>query len=438
MTRTKRQNGAVGVGVALCLALLTACDFGGSANPTPAAGVGSVTPGTAVASGATPGKGTAVAGTPTAFAGPTDTARAATVTAAPKATSVAAPTAKRSSGAQAGQTWRLIGLTGQDLSMVSGSGKLDAPIYAGGIGLYRSDDGGATWTQLDLPAGTRVSEVEVSPAQPQRIFAGSNTDCAKNVAGAQFVSDDGGLSWTKLDQAPYSLQLDAQNADLVTGMTCSGVTRSRDGGKTWAALGDPTFLRDPRFSGYAVSVPASDGSLIYATYHRDNDISRIRVSTDSGKTWGGDEAEYPGVTNLLVDNRKPQRAWAASQKGVLNSSDSGLTWVPSTTGLDAAHNTATNGESGPYQLATISGQYNTSGDLIELYIGTYSSADDPGSGIFSSKDLGQVYSRFGGDLGGLTIHSLYVGREKGDSSDQVVLYAATDDGIHKLALGTVR
>lgn len=438
MNRAKRQNGAVGVGVALCLALLTACDFGGSSiGPTPVAVVGSVTPGTAVAGAATAGKGTVVADSPTAFVGPTDTARAATVTPLPKATAVAAPTAKRSGGAQAGQTWRLVGLTGQDLSMVSGSGKIDAPIYAGGIGLYRSDDGGATWTQLDLPAGTRVSEIRISPAQAQRIFAGNGPDCAKGTAGAQFVSDDGGLSWTKLAQAPYSLQLDAQNADLITAMTCSGVTRSRDGGKTWATLGDPTFLRDPRYSGYAVSVPASDGSLIYATYHRDNSSSRIRVSTDSGKTWGGDETEYAGITSLLVDTRKPQRAWATGQKGVLNTSDSGQTWTAFNTGLDAAHDT-TNGDSGPYQLATISGQYNTSGDLVELYVGTYSSANDPGSGIFSSKDLGQVFGRFGGDLGGLTIHSLHVGREKGDSSDQVVLYAATDDGIHKLALGTVR
>ncbi len=430
MNGWKRRNGTVGVGVALCLVLLTACDLGGSSTgPTPVPVLGT---GTAVTGTIGTGKGTA-----TVAVGPTDTARPPTVTPLPSATSVAAPTAPRNGGAVAGQTWRLVGLTGQDLSTVSGSGKIGAPIFAGGIGLYRSDDGGATWTQLDLPAGTRVSEVHVSPARPEVMFAGSGPDCAKGTKGSQFVSDDGGLSWTRLAEAPGSLQLDAQNAYLVTAMTCSGVTRSRDGGKTWAALGDPSFTRDPRFSGGAVAVPSSDGSTIYAIYRREGDLSRIRVSTDSGKTWGGDETEYAGLSSVLVDDRRPQRAWATAQKGVLNTTDSGQTWTPFNTGLDAAHDTSS-GPDGPYQLATATAQYNTSGDLVELYIGTYNSATAPGAGIFSSKDLGQVYSRFGGNLGGLTIHSLHVGREKGDSSDQVVLYAATEDGIHKLALGSVR
>jgi hypothetical protein len=215
------------------------------------------------------------------------------------------------------------------------------------------------------------------------------------------------------------------------------VVRSRDGGTTWDTLADSAFARDPRYTGLAVAVPPSDGSIIYAVYRQENGTGRIRVSTDSGKTWGGDEKEYAGVSAVMVDNHKPSRAWVMSTLGAMYTTDSGQTWLPDVTGLDAAHDTS-NGPNGPYLLSAVNGQYNTSGDLVELYVASGSNETHPGAGIFTSKDFGQVYTRFGGDLSGTAIRALHVTREKGDSSDQVLLYAATEDGVFKLGLGSVR
>jgi photosystem II stability/assembly factor-like uncharacterized protein len=412
---------AVGVGVALCAALLTACDFGGPSGPQP----------TAVPAVGTPGKGTP-------FTGPTDTPKAATETPLPSATPVAVPTARRTGSIPGSSTWRLVGMTGQDVTALGGTGKLGAPIFAGSIGLYRSDDGGLTWQETALPHDTRVTSIAISPAKEGRMYAGSGPNCATGAGGNQYRSDDGGKTWTRLPEAPASLQLDAQNPELITGIGCTGgVVRSRDGGTTWATLEDSAFVRDPRYTGLAVAVPPSDGGIIYALYRRDDGTGRIRVSTDSGKTWGGAETEYPGVDSVMVDNHKPTRAWVTSALGGLYTLDSGTTWVPDVTGLDAAHDT-TNGPNGPYLLSAITGQYNNSGDLVELYVASGSNESHPGAGIFTSKDFGQVYTRFGGDLGGAAIRTMHVTREKGDSSDQVLLYAATEDGVFKLGLGSVR
>src|SRR5690242_17184876 len=143
-----RPIGAFAATLACGVALLTACDFGGSpAGPTP-----------------TPVGGVIGAVTGTVPSGPTNTALPPTATPLPSATPVAAPTARRTGNTTPGLTWQLVGLTGQELFAVGGSGKAGSPVYAGGTGLYRSDDNGSTWTQLSLGNSTTVDEIHVSPS----------------------------------------------------------------------------------------------------------------------------------------------------------------------------------------------------------------------------------------------------------------------------------
>ncbi|HUS13732.1 MAG TPA: hypothetical protein VM536_01825 [Chloroflexia bacterium] len=421
-SRVKPGRGSAGLSLLLGVALLAACDIGGSpAAPTPITG------------GVTP---TATPVAPT-VAAPTNTARPPTETPQPTRPAAAVPTARRTGNTTPGTTWRLIGLTGQELFAVAGTGQLDAPIYVGGTGVYRSDDGGGTWTQLGFDNRTDVDEIHVSLSNPKVIYAGSGMNCYGGPTGGQFRSDDGGDTWKPLKEAPSSLVVDPKNENLVVAMTCSGVVRSEDGGQTWKALADPVQSRLQNFVGETVRVAGSDNGIIYATYASEGGSTRIRRTTDTGKTWSGGDTDYPGVSGLLVDDRRPQRAWALAQTGVLRTSDGGATWVPDVTGLDVAHNTAA-GSQGAYQLSGITAQYNTAGDLIEIYVGSYGTESQPAGGIFGTKDGGQVWSRFGGDLGGLAIHELRVARETSANGNIVVLYAATDDGVHKLLLNNVR
>jgi photosystem II stability/assembly factor-like uncharacterized protein len=111
-------------------------------------------------------------------------------------------------------------------------------------GLYRSSDGGATWTKLSgngLPAAvTGRIAVAIAPSDPRRIYA-----IVESGQGLLWRSDDGGASWsmesrdTSIDERPFyytHLFVDPSNADRLWSVSVH-LTASSDGGKTFALAG---------------------------------------------------------------------------------------------------------------------------------------------------------------------------------------------------------
>jgi hypothetical protein len=122
----------------------------------------------------------------------------------------------------------------------------DGAVYAGcrGSGLWRSDDGAATWTDLHLPQPD-VFSVAVSPADGA-VYAG----CEPSML---FRSDDGGESWRELESLrsipsaptwsfpprPWTSHVrwiapsPHERGLLLVGIELGGLMRSDDGGETW-------------------------------------------------------------------------------------------------------------------------------------------------------------------------------------------------------------
>jgi photosystem II stability/assembly factor-like uncharacterized protein len=145
-----------------------------------------------------------------------------------------------------------------------------APTNGPGGGIFKSTDGGTTWKQLTsgLPKeGIGRTGIALSASNPRRVYA--VVDCllpepgatpAAEPAGGRgggrggappvpqqggfFRSDDAGATWTRTssDQALWGrgwyfekVAVDPKNADIVY-VPSVAVSRSMDGGKTWAAL----------------------------------------------------------------------------------------------------------------------------------------------------------------------------------------------------------
>jgi photosystem II stability/assembly factor-like uncharacterized protein len=119
-------------------------------------------------------------------------------------------------------------------------------------GLFKSTDGGDTWRRLGngLPADTSQVNFSIAASRPERLYAvvGTNEPGAYSSAAGLgvFRSEDGGESWTRITSDPRPalrigggdlpmIRVDPSNPDVVysTGLV---TMKSVDGGKTWTPL----------------------------------------------------------------------------------------------------------------------------------------------------------------------------------------------------------
>ncbi|MDQ2865843.1 MAG: hypothetical protein M3R51_06415 [Candidatus Eremiobacteraeota bacterium] len=148
-------------------------------------------------------------------------------------------------------------------------------------GLYRSADGGESWTKETghgLPAEeTGRIAIAIAPSNPQRIYALIETK-----GGLLWRSDDAGANWTLvssdrlIDERPFyytKIFVDATNADRVWAESVH-MALSADGGKTFGITGQGTH------GDHHVMWIAQDGRRI-----AEGDDGGVSFSHDDGASW---------------------------------------------------------------------------------------------------------------------------------------------------------
>ena len=180
-----------------------------------------------------------------------------------------------------------------------------------GSGLYKSVDGGESWTSLSakkgLPKGTwGIVGVAVAPSNTDKIYA-----IIENAAGGLFVSTDGGNSWTLTSSDNNIRQrawyyskvfVDPKNENLVY---CPNVEfmRSRDGGKTFQSI------ITPHGDHHDLWIDPEDGNRMIVA-----DDGGAQISFDGGNDWStlGNQptAQFYRVS---TDNSFPYRILGAQQ-----------------------------------------------------------------------------------------------------------------------------
>jgi hypothetical protein len=181
----------------------------------------------------------------------------------------------------------------------------------GGVGVYKTDDAGGTWTLCSPISSTRCTKVLIHPWDPNIVYVAGNAGLHKTT--------DGGATWTNLrtDHVSDALMDPTDANRLFIGVWNSGVYRSTDGGATWTLLsnGIPT--------GYAADwIKLAEGrngtgGTNFLLAKMGTDSGSIYRSTDGGTTWtllasSVQPATYNEWTNAVaVDPNNHNRILAA-------------------------------------------------------------------------------------------------------------------------------
>ncbi len=210
--------------------------------------------------------------------------------------------------------------------MGSGEGALSGDSYYGD-GVYRSTDGGVTWTHVSsLFTGQATSALAVDPTNPNHVYAatlrgrGGNhrTTAPTEPAYGVYESTDGGANWTLRKgthdelHGATDLVMDPQNPkNLWASFWGDAIYKSTDGGVTWSSsLGNlPTgnFLEGGTRFSLGLSHPAGQANPTLYTgfdWFDNSDVhhaARVFKSVDGGTTWTDATGSPTTGSNSVID-----------------------------------------------------------------------------------------------------------------------------------------
>ncbi len=186
-----------------------------------------------------------------------------------------------------------------------------------GDGMYKSVDGGKTWSHIGLEDSQHIARIVVHPQNPDIVYvAALGHAYGPNETRGVFRSNDGGKTWHKVlfkDNKTGAIDLvfdpnnphilfaalwEAQRTpwSLTSGGPGSGLYRSGDDGATWKRL-EGHGLPSGVLGRIGVSVSGADGNRVYAIIEAEK--GGIYRSEDGGENW-----------HLInPDHRFTQRAW---------------------------------------------------------------------------------------------------------------------------------
>ena len=257
-----------------------------------------------------------------------------------------------------------------DIAWVAAMGKLFGPVESSERGIYKTKDGGKTWNKvLFKDAKTGAVDIAVDPNNPRILFAAmweayrSPWEMSSGGEGSGlYKSVDGGESWTEITQNPgmpkglvgkIGVSVSPANSNrvfaIVENATGGGLFRSEDGGNNWRRVSANRNLRqrawyyskvvaDPVNEDvvYVLNVgfwKSKDGGVNFdriGTPHGDhhdlwiatNNPERMVVADDGGGqvTYNGGEgwsSYYTSATaqiyQVVTDNQFPYMIYGAQQ-----------------------------------------------------------------------------------------------------------------------------
>lgn len=193
------------------------------------------------------------------------------------------------------------------------------------VEIWLSVDGAASWS-LASTSDLCSSEIAVSPSDPNVVYVG------------HLNSLDGGRTWKDIGSflVPRVVAWDAPKHLYHISAGSGSVKESTDGGDTWRTLNPIPGLDNSYGERYITT--GQDGCLIVLGYEESPRSAVAASSCDNGLIWIM-RYDFPATswTGVVPDRANPETYLAISTPaGLLRSANSGLSWTPSNEGLFGA------------------------------------------------------------------------------------------------------
>jgi len=219
-----------------------------------------------------------------------------------------------------------------------------------GNGVYKSLDGGKTWSYLGLDGSERIPRIVLHPTDPRVAWvAAMGPAWGEGPVRGIFKTEDGGKSWRKVlyvDERTGAADLAADPGNpnhlyaamwqfrrwpwaFRSGGPGSGLFESHDGGETWKRLTEDDGLPKGDLGRIALAFAPGDPRRVYALVEAKE--SALLRSDDNGRTWKSVNTE-PNISarpfyfsHLAVDPQDADRIYRLEVEVSL-SEDGGKSW----------------------------------------------------------------------------------------------------------------
>ncbi|NPA45624.1 MAG: T9SS type A sorting domain-containing protein [Chlorobi bacterium] len=163
-----------------------------------------------------------------------------------------------------------------------GTGDDDAGVTPS-FGVFKSTDGGQTWTHISASAQTYVSQILIDPTQSNNILFSSDAGIYK--------STDGGQTWNRsLNLSVREMRMHPTNPQIVYAVTPSSFYRSTDGGSTFTRI---TSGLTNNASRLVLDVTPAAPSKVYILAVNGADFLGVYISNDAGLSFSKTAQDAP-------------------------------------------------------------------------------------------------------------------------------------------------
>ncbi len=222
---------------------------------------------------------------------------------------------------------------------------------APGDGVYKSTDGGRTWSHIGLAEAQTISKIRVHPTNPDLVYAAVfGHQAGPNPERGIFRSKDGGQTWEKVlyrddKTAGIEVNFDPNNPQVLyaalweayrvshmmsSGGSGSGLFKSTDGGDHWTEISRNPGMPKGVLGKIGVSVSGADSNRVYAQVEAED--GGTFLSDDAGATWtkvseNRDVRQRAFYYTRVYADPKDKNTFYEPNVGFEKTTDAGRTWT---------------------------------------------------------------------------------------------------------------